>query len=321
MAKLNLSECGFGCKATAEGNIRIKHGKCNVACGRQQRGKKCLYRLDRERMDDYRYDDFSFPDGDGYCNNDASVKYSTEPESEPLINGASNRRCRLHYMKERAEALLEQDQYEVELYPVTFDNLESGTVCRYCVDDSAQDQPSPDGSCNTKASTKWTQEFEKEFGEFAPLCRLHFYMSVIDWFNDVNNIAFEDEEDEEPEPDPLDGLASCAAGCFERGASWQVSTENVYVASDPSDRRVREALDIEPEDDNYYTIPAGTPSCSGCLTIPQKPTDRPVAWFTNGCEQGRHVPTKGPGNKMLDGESIIYNYGQCMDSCWRCGRC
>ena len=83
MEQLVLNECVYGCVqepgSSEAPNVKIEDGLCRK-CGGGQRGKKCMHLVDDH-------------DGDGYCNNTAAMKYS----KKALNNGASVKRCRLHY--------------------------------------------------------------------------------------------------------------------------------------------------------------------------------------------------------------------------------
>ena len=84
---MNQEQCVFGCEYEESGNVDIK-GVC-YECGEDQRLGKCMYRVDDKGHDGE----------DGYCNAKAVAKYS----QETLENGASIRRCRLHYYMECCE--------------------------------------------------------------------------------------------------------------------------------------------------------------------------------------------------------------------------
>jgi hypothetical protein len=85
MDQLVLNVCVYGCfyedGSSEAPNIKIEHGLCRK-CGKDQRGKKCMHLVDD-------HDKLS----DGYCNKIAAIKYS----KKVLSNGASVKRCRLHY--------------------------------------------------------------------------------------------------------------------------------------------------------------------------------------------------------------------------------
>ena len=93
---MNQEQCVFGCEYEETGNVDID-GLC-YQCGKDQRLGKCMYRVD----------DKGHKGEDGYCNAKAVIKYS----EETLDNGASIRRCRLHFLEECCEKNKTEQPYE-----------------------------------------------------------------------------------------------------------------------------------------------------------------------------------------------------------------
>ena len=243
--------------------------------------------------------------GDGFCNRRYVKKYSNVE--------ADSYRCREHFFMEQANSLLEEDG-DVDLYEVPFSKIDPDVTCSYCVEDGV----GGDGSCNAKAATKWTKEFYKNFGEFAPLCREHYFMSVCDYYDNKDNTMCDDgyipdELSEVNEEKPEVPLGETSDPTSTVGGSGGTQSSSGSSSGGPSsgggsgNSAPNSPSDDEPPDPQDYAR-RGEP-------MPQDPLD----------------PDLCPGRGYKDSHSFIscdnssgygcwgglYNYGQGF--CWYCG--